>query len=76
MDANIRRGMSIVEACEYLGGISRPTMYRLLGEGLASYTIGSRRFFTKDGLDEFINKRVKTLYSGNGARYGLVNKKA
>ena len=77
MDANIRRGMSMAEACEYLGGISRPTMYRLLGDGaLASYTIGSRRFFTKDSLDKFIDKRLKALYSGNGARYNLVNKKA
>lgn len=76
MDANIRRGMSIVEACEYLGGISRSTLFHLLKEGLPSYTIGSRRFFTKDSLDKFIDKRLKALYSGNGARYNLVNKKA
>ncbi len=47
------------EACGYLGGISRPTMYRLLGEGqLSSYHIGVRRYFTKESLDHLIDKRI------------------
>ena len=65
MDANIRRGISIAEACEYLGGISRSTLFHLLKEGLPSYTIGSRRFFTKESLDEFIDERVKLRYVGS-----------
>ena len=49
----------MIEACQYLGGISRQTMYRLMGAGsLAAYHIGVRVYFTKESLDEFINGRV------------------
>ena len=49
----------MAEACQYLGGVSRPTMYRLLGDGeLSSYHIGVRVYFTKESLDKFINERI------------------
>jgi len=55
----IKRAYTISEACQYLGGVSRPTMYRLLGGGeLSSYHIGVRVYFTKESLDKFINERV------------------
>lgn len=46
------------EACAYLGGISRQTMYNVLREGqLSSYYIGARRYCTKESLDQFIDAR-------------------
>ena len=49
----------MAEACQYLGGVSRPTMYRLLGDGeLSSYHIGVRVYFTKESLDKFIDDRI------------------
>jgi excisionase family DNA binding protein len=55
----IKRAYTISEACQYLGGISRPTLYKLMGDGgLPLYRIGRRVFFTKESLDEFINGRV------------------
>jgi excisionase family DNA binding protein len=66
METGIKRGFTFAEALEYLGGISRPTMYRLLGDGaLASYRIGIRRYFTKESLDKFIDERVKLRYVGS-----------
>ena len=56
---SIKRGFTMLEACQYLGGISRQTMYKLLGEGhLTSYSLGVRRYFTKESLDELIDKRI------------------
>jgi excisionase family DNA binding protein len=59
METATKRGYTMVEACEYLGGISRQTMYRLLGEEvIASYLIGVRRYFTLESLNRFINDRI------------------
>ena len=50
-----KNALSVLESCEYLGGISRPTLYRLLGRGeLSSFGVGSRRFITKESLDKYI----------------------
>ena len=55
----IKRGYTMDAACGYLGGISRPTMYKLMGDGdVSSYRIGRRVYITKESLDEFINGRV------------------
>ena len=54
-----KRGLTMEEACEYIGGVSRPTMYKLLGEGeIESFHIGVRRYFTRDSLDHWINNRL------------------
>ena len=59
MEMTLKRGLTMAEACEYLGGISRPTMYRLLGGNqVASFHIGTRRYFTRESLDRLINERI------------------
>ena len=59
METAAKRGYTMAEACEYLGGISRPTMYRLLGQGeIDSYHLGVRRSFTRESLDRLINSRM------------------
>jgi excisionase family DNA binding protein len=51
------RGFNFVDACKYIGGVSRNTMYTILNDGkLPSYTIGTRRYFTRECLDNFINE--------------------
>ena len=52
-----KRGLSMDEACVYIGGISRPTMYKLMNEGLKSYVIGSRRYFLVSVLDEYLEQQ-------------------
>jgi excisionase family DNA binding protein len=59
MDTTLKRGMTMAESCQYLGDISRPTLYRLLGEGeLDSFHIGTRRFIPRESLDKLINDRI------------------
>ena len=55
-----KRGLSLNEACEYLGGISRPTLYRLMGNGdICFYHINRRRFCLKRDLDAYIENRLE-----------------
>jgi excisionase family DNA binding protein len=55
-----KRGLSLNEACEYLGGISRPTLYRLMGDGdICLYHINRRRFCLKRDLDAYIENRLE-----------------
>jgi predicted DNA-binding transcriptional regulator AlpA len=56
-----RRGLSFTQACLYVGGISRPKMYSLIGDGLIqrSYLIGNRRYFFKEELDRFMESQVE-----------------
>ena len=62
MEATVKRGFTMPEACDYLGGISRQTMYRLLGDGaIESYHLGVRRYFTKESMDRLINERIGLL---------------
>ena len=54
-----KRGLSLQEACIYIGGVSRPTLYGLLRDGsLRSYKIGRKRYFLKAELDAFLDERV------------------
>ena len=56
MEPAIKRGFTMAEACQYLGGISRPTLYRLMGRGeIESYHLGVRRYFTREALDKLID---------------------
>ena len=55
-----KRGFNMAEACAYIGGISRPQMYRLMGsEELRSYLIGNRRYFLREELDAFLERQVQ-----------------
>ena len=59
MNKNVeqRGALTLAEACAYLGGISRPTIYKLLGEGkIPSFTIGTRRYFRRESLDEYMSQ--------------------
>jgi len=71
METAAKRGFTMEEACAYLGRISRPTMYRLLGAGaIESYHIGVRRYFTKESLDKLINERIGLEPEDDGLRGG------
>ena len=57
--AQEKRGFSMVEACEYIGGISHQQMYRLMGSKiLKSYRIGTRRYFLREELDAFLERQM------------------
>ena len=50
---------SVEDAMKYLGGIGRRTLYVYINSRtLESLTIGSRRFFTKEQLDSFIQNQL------------------
>jgi len=56
-----KRGFTLEEACEYVGGISRPMMHKLLAQGeISSFHIGTRRYFTREILDTWIDQRVES----------------
>ena len=51
-----RRWYSVLEAAAYLG-VSRPTIFRWMKEGILSfYKVGGSTRFTKEGLDAVIEK--------------------
>jgi excisionase family DNA binding protein len=59
-----KRGFNVEDACDYIGGISRNTLYRLISDNdIGSYKIGNRRYFTKEGLDDLIDKSAETVLS-------------
>jgi len=52
-----KRAFSVEEAAHYIG-VTRPTVYRLLGAAeLPSLHIGRRRMILKEDLDQFLNDR-------------------
>jgi len=53
-----RKGLPLSEACAYIGNISNSQMYKLMAEGLRSYTIGNRRYFLVADLDAFIESQL------------------
>lgn len=55
-----KAGLNISEACLLLGGISRPTLYRLINQRkFRSYKIGSRRFILRSDLLRYIENQVE-----------------
>jgi len=55
-----KKALSVDEACRYVGGISRPTLYGLLGDkSIPSYTIGRRRYILKADLDDYLRGRIE-----------------
>ena len=52
-----RRALTFDEACEYLGRLSRPSLYKLISEGeINSYKIGRKRYVLKDECDRFLDR--------------------
>ena len=49
-------GLDIPESCEYIGGITRQTLYRVLADNpeIRTYKIGSRRFIYRDDLKRYV----------------------
>jgi len=55
-----KKALSVDEACQYVGGISRPTFYGLLGsKAIPSYTIGRRRYIMRADLDAYLRGRIE-----------------
>jgi excisionase family DNA binding protein len=55
-----KKALSVKESCQYIGGITTPTLYALMGSGdISSYTIGRRRFILKADLDAYLRKRIE-----------------
>jgi excisionase family DNA binding protein len=51
----------IKEACSRLGGITRPTLYKLIGaDEIRSVTIGRRRLIPASQIDEYITRKLAT----------------
>jgi excisionase family DNA binding protein len=49
--------LNVDDVCRYLGGVSKPMVYRLIGTGkLLPVKIGQRSMFTKEELDRYIEE--------------------
>jgi len=58
-DIEGKRALSLVEARNYLGGISHNMIYKLMNQGmLNSFTVGTRRFILITELDRYIDGQV------------------
>tara|TARA_R100000306_G_scaffold41944_1_gene40827 strand:- start:667 stop:900 length:234 start_codon:yes stop_codon:yes gene_type:complete len=56
----IARGLSFDDARAYLGGVARMTLYKLDAQGdIRSYKVGTRRFFTRESLDGYIDRLLE-----------------
>ena len=55
-----KKVLSIEDARQYLGGISRNTLYRLFkSNDLKSFTVNKRRFVLKSEIDSYIDARIE-----------------
>jgi excisionase family DNA binding protein len=55
-----RRLVSIPEACELLGGVSRTTLYGLVKRGeLTQARIGRRGFVTVESIDGYVARSIQ-----------------
>ena len=64
MEATAKRAYTMAEACQYLGGVSRPTMYKLMRDGeVSSFHIGVRVYIPIESLDKFINDRIGMYFN-------------
>ena len=55
-----KKALSLDEACRYVGGISRPTLYGLIGDkAVPSYKIGRRRYILRADLDAYLKERIE-----------------
>jgi hypothetical protein len=52
--------VAILDACDRLGGISRPTLYGLVNDHqLDLVKIGTRSFITDESLRDFVDRKVR-----------------
>ena len=55
-----KRALSVDESREYIGGLSLPKLYDLMGEKtIQSFKIGRRRFILRSELDKYIDSRLE-----------------
>lgn len=65
MTLELRKGLTIREAQQYIGNVSRSTMYRLMADGLPSYLIGVRRYFLIQELDAYLQRQSEAELERN-----------
>lgn len=54
-------GYSLDQARAMLGGISAPTIHKIINNGeLATYTVGRRRFVTSDAIADYVARHSTT----------------
>jgi excisionase family DNA binding protein len=59
-DTEQRLLVPILDACDQLGGISRPTLYRLVNDReLDLVKIGTRSFITSESLRDFVGRKLR-----------------
>lgn len=57
MNSTIQRGHTLDEARQLLGGISAPTLHKIIRAGeLVTYTIGRRRFVQGQAIHEYMER--------------------
>lgn len=57
--------LTVGDACEYLGGLSRATLYRLVAaDRLRTFKVGARTLILRADLDRFVEDAV----GGSGDR--------
>ena len=53
---------SVTEACVYLGGISRGTLFKLIQAGFPSVRQGRRVYVTRKALDNYVESLEKMSF--------------
>ena len=54
-----KAALTFDEGCAYIGGVSRPTMYRLIADGaISSFKLGRRRYLLRANLDKFLAEMI------------------
>ena len=62
---NERRFLSNKEARQFLGDVSRTSLWRLVKKGLSVYQLGGRQLFKADDLEKFVLKQNRNDLSRN-----------
>lgn len=59
-------GLSIEETCKYLGGLSKQTIYRMIGRGeLEAIKIGTRTLVTTSSIKSAVENAERFVYVGS-----------
>lgn len=54
-----KKALSVEDARQYLGGVSRNTLYRLFkSNDLKSFTVNKRRLVLKSEIDSYIDRQM------------------
>lgn len=55
--SNAQRGHTLEETRQILGGISAPTLHKIINNGeLVTFTIGRRRFVQSQAIQEYMER--------------------